>query len=495
MQATKAAADAVRAEGDVRARAETANAETLDRQAGEAERAVADYKREKAERQADYDETKNQISFMQEQNAKLNQITDRRTTTQKVMGVVAQALSSVGDGLARLGGNTNTDYAGAMTKQLNDQIAMDMQKQREAIEGRNKAVAMKLTELGLAKNALGDVDDAMQFTTAQRQLRFATELKAQAARSNSDIARSQMSAAAAKLEADGAEKLMGLQEKLTEQKYRSRQLGAAKGSGGGALDIASIRATVENGGTLTPAQFKAAKDMGLFKNEESKDVNLTELQGKVARKETLSPQEARVAASAGMLKPPSEKDDTADQAKARMLFASSARPASALEARLKNNKLVGNEASWAEKLGIAPDEWNKQAALQAQEIESVGNDILRYESGASISTQETEGLIARTRSSDPDVAAAAVQRLLDKRAALGQAFKQRPQGNVSGATGAETRATVPASGAETPEYKAKLAAAAANLPAQAIRLSDGKRVTGTQEQIDRAIASGKYKGI
>ncbi len=183
-----------------------------------------------------------------------------------------------------------------------------------------------------------------------------------------------------------------------------------------------------------------------------------------------------------------------DQAKARMLFTSSARPAAALETRMRTGKLVGNEASWAEKLGIAPDEWNKQAALQAQEIESVGNDILRYESGASISTQETEGLIARSRSSDPDVARAAVQRLLDKRAAVGQAFRPRPEGNVS-ATGGERR-QVPGNGqvrSTTPD--ADGVSAPPGGMASAIRLSDGKLVQGPKENIDRAIASGKYRGI
>lgn len=265
-QATHDYSQAVRDEGDARSRAEAANATTYEAQAKELEQNEAEAKRDQAEGAADRDEARAQISLLQERNTRLNKITDRRTTTQKVLGVLAQALGSVADGFSRMGGNTNTNYAGEISKQLDTQIQRNIDRQQEAIDGRNKELAMKLTELGQADATLKDKQSARLFLTSQKQNRFAVELKAQAARSGSELAKKEMLTAAAKLEADAARNDAILQERLTEQKYRSRQLGkSGSGGGGGALDLATIRATVENGGTLTPAQFKAAKDMGLFK--------------------------------------------------------------------------------------------------------------------------------------------------------------------------------------------------------------------------------------
>lgn len=426
--ATAQAADAMRAEGDVRAQGMDADAALFDQQVSEQKQLEAEGKRQRDERQADYDESVNQLKFAQEQNNRLNQITDRRTTTQKVMGVVAQALSSVADGFARMGGNNNTDHAGQMYKQLNEQIERDVQRQKEAIEGRNKDVAMKLTGVGLAKTALGNVEDAVIFESRQKGMRFANELKAQAARTGSDAARAEMLSAAAKLEADAAQKDLMLQERLVEQKMRSR-VGGGSGSGGGSAttNIAKLRETIENGGDITPAQAKLAKELGLITKPGAADPKVDALEalektGDITAKQQLQLNAIRKGA-AGQ----DDKPDTADQARARMMYTSSARPAAYLQDILTNKKIPPTDETLAAKLGWAPDKWSHDAAIFMQHATSVGNDLLRYESGASISTQETEGLLAKLRSTDPEVREAALQRLIDKRAALGQAFKQRKE--------------------------------------------------------------------
>lgn len=232
-EATAATADAIRAEGDARAQGLADQAELTRQQAAEQAAATDAFAKAQRERESDRDEVRNQLSFMQEQNGRLNQITDRRTTTKKVLGTLAIALSGVGDGLAAMGGNQNTHYSDGIVAQLNKQIGDDVDNQKVAIEGRNRAAAMKLTELGLANDALGDAQSAESFVTSQRQLRFATELKSQAAKSGSELARKEMLTAAAKLELDANEKQSALLEKLTEQKYRSRAIGGGAGGGKG----------------------------------------------------------------------------------------------------------------------------------------------------------------------------------------------------------------------------------------------------------------------
>lgn len=166
-------------------------------QAREAERQAA---RDKIH--SDYQELNQQASSIQEK--------DRRTTGQRVMGILALALGSVADGFARMGGNTNTDYSGQISSQIDAQIERDLEMQRRAIDDKRKAAASKLTELGLARQFGADEKEAEEHARIFRKEMYARELSATAARSQVPAIRANAEAAAAKLLGEAAEKKASL---------------------------------------------------------------------------------------------------------------------------------------------------------------------------------------------------------------------------------------------------------------------------------------------
>lgn len=403
--ASQVAADAIRTDAEVKAQALEQQAAVEQQQAQELALRQQAFEAEQAERAKVREETMAEFKQLSDQATNL-QAKDSRTTGQRVMGVLAVALAGLGDAFSRMGGQTS-NYAGAVQAGIDRQIERDLDAQREAINGKRQAAAMKLTELGLARQQFTDAQDAEKFAESQISLRYATQLRATAAKSNSEVAKSAAEVTASALEAKANGEIAELMNRRDAQKMRSRLMDGQKSAAGG-------------GGALSATDLLDKLDKGLPMSKKEMDyaLKLDAARDRDAAREDRAENAEKNRAS----KPaPGEKPEPEGVMKARALIKSSERPAAAVEQFLKSGDSLPGYISANSPDALAGD----KAALYWGNVDSVARDLLRYESGASISTEETEGLIARSKSSSEAVRRQAVQRLLDKRNAIMESLPKR----------------------------------------------------------------------
>jgi hypothetical protein len=133
------------------------------------------------------------------------QVKDRRTTTQKVLGILGVALSGVADSMSGFSGK-QTNFAGSLEKSLQEAVDRDLNMQREAIADKRKQAAAKFTEMGIAQKLfVDDVESATKYASALRKDMYARELDAAAKRSQNPVIQAEGSAAAAKILAENAQ--------------------------------------------------------------------------------------------------------------------------------------------------------------------------------------------------------------------------------------------------------------------------------------------------
>lgn len=120
--------------------------------------------------------------------ANLPPIRDSRRIDQKIWGALGIMLASVGDAMSVYGGGKG----GGSTEVLNliqNQVQRDIETQKANIDKKRSDAAAKQNEYGIARQLLGDSQQALRFATALRGERFAAEMEAQAATLKSKRAR------------------------------------------------------------------------------------------------------------------------------------------------------------------------------------------------------------------------------------------------------------------------------------------------------------------
>lgn len=145
---------------------------------------------------------------------------DRRTTGQKVMGIIAMALGGVGDAMALAGGH-ETHTLDKIHEGIQASIDRDVAMQREAIEDKRRAAAGKLTEFGLGMQMFGNTKDAAKFAEAARGEKYAALADEAAANSDSVIFKKAATLAAAKTRAQSEATHMELFNGLELQRQRT----------------------------------------------------------------------------------------------------------------------------------------------------------------------------------------------------------------------------------------------------------------------------------
>lgn len=250
VEALRDQAKAQAASNDAAAQVYGQQAEELAARQKAFEQEEAEYKRVNAETTEEFKKLNQQAENMR--------VVDRRGTTQKVMGVLGVALGGLGDAFARMGGNQNTNYGSQVQQQMNYLIERDMDLQREALQDKRKAAAGKLTELGLARSAFDDEQQAAAFASSQIQLKYASQLKQVAA----STANPQV-AAAAEVAATGlVSQATETQAKLIAERdkarlYSARQAGGGAG-GGGAMSSTEVLRKLDRGEPMTKAEREFA---------------------------------------------------------------------------------------------------------------------------------------------------------------------------------------------------------------------------------------------
>lgn len=126
---------------------------------------------------------------LQAQHKKLNdeaaaiQISDKRSTGQRVMGALAIALGGLSDqgnlaaGL-NIGQNVQTHNADRAISMVNDSIERDLAIQRANLENKRASAAAKYSELGIARDAIKDVNAQESLAKAALMDKYALSLDA-----------------------------------------------------------------------------------------------------------------------------------------------------------------------------------------------------------------------------------------------------------------------------------------------------------------------------
>ena len=381
----EAAQEAYRAAGEqalaaqqganARAFAGEESARELERQNAIESKAAADF-------QGTVDAAQKTSSDIQQQFQSLNdeanraQVVDRRSTSQKSLGILAVALGGLGDALSAMGGRS-TNFGQRVSDGIDQAVERDMQLQREAINGKRAAAASKLTELGLARRAFDDEKDAYQWAAAKRKEAYANQLAAIAQRSSVEAVRLEGMQAAAKIQGDAAAQMAQIQARREEA----------------GMTAAAQRAQLE--------QRKQEFAIEAAQKQQAQDAEIQLKRDTLEGKGTAAPKLSE------------------GQQKALALYTSSQADADRVAAALANGT-PGALAARAAGSGYVPD-----AVLPAKWTEAyrsaraIVNDDLRDESGAAIGPHEKEELLAPLKSTDESIRRQGYERILAKRAAMG----------------------------------------------------------------------------
>lgn len=186
---------------------------------------------------------------------------DRRDRGQRAWGVLAVALGG-------------TDAANIINAGVNRDIAL----QQAAIDNKRKGAESKLTELGLARQFIGDQREATRFASALRKERFAGEVEAAAGELSSQTARDKGLQVAAQYKVEARKEQLDVLKKIMGGKMNA--LEAAMMIKLGVMSPAEARARMV-AGEEPVGEAPAARVAGGLTKTQQGQVNLTTHQNEI----------------------------------------------------------------------------------------------------------------------------------------------------------------------------------------------------------------------
>lgn len=117
---------------------------------------------------------------------------DRRTTQQKMGGIIAVALSGIADAIAMGGGNQSPGHMQRANQMIDVAIDRDLQQQRDMLNNKKTALAALQTEYGMAREMLGDEMSATKMAQAMKVAQFEHALGALKSRGGTQEALAEM---------------------------------------------------------------------------------------------------------------------------------------------------------------------------------------------------------------------------------------------------------------------------------------------------------------
>ena len=212
---------------------------------------------------AGYQRTLGEYRALTDKIAKMPPLADRRSGTAKALGGIALGLGQMTDqnnlvaGLMQ-GLNVQTHNADAIQAQLNHAVDRDLKIQQANLDSARATAQDKLTEVGLARQYLGDTQQAMRFAGALRKERYAAEVEHLAATHEAGTARDNALIGAAKIKADARKEMDDiLQTEMGAKGAIYQALAAGKIT---AAEAAAALGGLSDGGANGPtaAEAKAA---------------------------------------------------------------------------------------------------------------------------------------------------------------------------------------------------------------------------------------------
>lgn len=181
---------------------------------------------------------------------------DRRSTSQKVMGMIGLALTGLSDALAA-GAGRQQNMMGDTEARIDQMVQRDIAAQKEAIDNKRKAADRKLNQLGMARQFFQDDQQAAQFVGSLRQQMYATELERQASLMSPSELQQKLLLDAGRIKQAAADNQVQLFHDVQMQRLRNAA----------ALAHAAGRGDGVDWGKLTREELQALKDRGVLPAE------------------------------------------------------------------------------------------------------------------------------------------------------------------------------------------------------------------------------------
>lgn len=240
MQAAQGEADArQRAAGDQRAAA------------GQHGRALDQSDARMAERRTSYEKERDTLRAaygqLDQKAAAMETPHDRRSTRQKLMGGLAVGLGQLIDqnnltaGLMQ-GMNVQTDNAAQTEKQVNIAVERDIQAQREALAGVRDQQHSKVNQLGMARDFFKDDAQAEEWTRAAAAERYGVAVQEIGANLQSDVARSALMDAGARIAREASDQKLKLFEQRQDMHLKQSKAGRGRPFDWGSLTPETLEA-------------------------------------------------------------------------------------------------------------------------------------------------------------------------------------------------------------------------------------------------------------
>lgn len=141
------------------------------------------------EQVADIKRTKALMEAAQAKADESSNIEHKESTRSKVGSLLMLMGGLLGDGLARLGGNNNTQYLKEAQAGIDKFVEMDLAKQRERYHNNKEAAKRAGDNYAMAVQMFGKTPEADAFTQILTGQQYAAEMAAQMAQSKSEVVR------------------------------------------------------------------------------------------------------------------------------------------------------------------------------------------------------------------------------------------------------------------------------------------------------------------
>jgi hypothetical protein len=331
------------------------------------------YQEERRQLLTDYDRINREIA----EDAR--KVGDSRTDKQKILGIVAIALASIGDAVGALGGY-QSDGSTRVAEGISRAVQADVDRQWKALEKKGELAKATRDRIGQVRDFFGDDMQAQALVGAITKDRYASQVESIADTMGNSERAEAARRGAAQARAESAQTIRDLfvqNEELLLRKRAAARAGSGRAQGSGQ-------------GTLTQSQLEALKDLGMLDAEGAKALSaMRGVDMKVPKSTTLSEGEKKV----------------------QRLMAGVAPAAQTIREAVA----TGAEVPHPYYSKILPDAVRGRDAVQLERSMSAMSDILlRDESGAAIGVEEKEKKLDGwgIYSSDPEVRREGLRRML-----------------------------------------------------------------------------------
>lgn len=251
----------IAAGGEITQRNTARQVETMDARNKALEESGKGFQKQRDLEKGKLEKEQGELRKLDEEISKV-EIKDRRTTMQRVMGALAVVLGGMADAQVAAGGGTPQDHAGATYKMIRDAIDRDLEVQRANLASKQANRAAKFSEVGLAREAVKDVDQAELLAENAIIRKHQAALERVQAEGAGELATNAAQGAALQLEADLRKNNAQIARNKAEKAEDRAFAVGVKASENEDQAAAAARAAIAKA-AMTPKEIMELKKLGL----------------------------------------------------------------------------------------------------------------------------------------------------------------------------------------------------------------------------------------